>query len=188
MKKKLTEMSLEELWQLFPIFLIPYKKEWKEYFEVEKENIISLLKNSKIKRLEHIGSTTIPNIYSKDIIDILLEVDDDNFETSIEILKSNGYILMNIDDKRADFNKGYTEDGFDEKVYHLHLRMKNDIEELYFRDYLIENTDIAKDYEELKLALAPKYKHNRDKYTQEKSEFIKNITKKAKEFYKNKYE
>lgn len=191
MKKKLSDMTLEELWQLFPIFLVPHKKEWKEYFGVEKKNLLNIIDNSslikRVKRLEHIGSTTIPNIYSKDIVDILLEVDDDIFSTSIEILKLNGYILMNIDDTRATFNKGYTQDGFEQKVYHLHVRRKNDIDELYFRDYLIENPNIAKDYEKLKLKLAQEHKYNRDEYTQAKSEFIKNITQKAKKLYKNRY-
>ena len=47
---------------------------------------------------------------------------------------------------RISFNKGYTEDGFAEKVFHLHLRYRGDNGELYFRDFLIEHPDVAKEY------------------------------------------
>ena len=42
---------------------------------------------------------------------------------------------------------------FAEKVYHIHLRLKGDIDEVYFKNYLIDNPDIAKEYEELKIML-----------------------------------
>ncbi len=71
---------------------------------------------------------------------------------------------------RASFNKGYTLDGFAEKVFHLHLRYSEDNDELYFRDYLIENPDIAKEYEKLKLGLWKKYEHDRDAYTEAKTD------------------
>ena len=74
MKKKLEEMSLEELWQLFPIFLVEHKPEWKDWYELEKANLKKILGANVIKRIEHIGSTAIPNIWAKNIVDILLEV------------------------------------------------------------------------------------------------------------------
>ena len=64
------------------------------------------------------------------------------------------------------FNKGYTEEGFAEKVFHLHLRYFGDNDELYFRDYLNERPDIAEKYEQLKLSLWKKYEHDRDGYTE----------------------
>ena len=70
------------------------------------------------------------------------------------------------------FNKGYTENGFAEKVFHLHLRYIGDNDEIYFRDYLITHPDIAKEYETLKLKLWKRFEHNRDGYTESKSEFI----------------
>ena len=63
MGKKLSEMSLEELWLLFPIFLEEHKDCWQEwYFEEER-----LLKNvfSSSERISHIGSTAIPSIWAK---------------------------------------------------------------------------------------------------------------------------
>lgn len=65
-------MSLEVLWQLFPIFLTEHQDDWEEWY-LEEE---SLLKKSLpcIERISHIGSTAIPAIWAKPIIDILVEV------------------------------------------------------------------------------------------------------------------
>ena len=60
---------------------------------------------------------------------------------------------------------GYTDNGFAEKVYHLHLRLEGDHDELYFRDYLIEYPQAAKEYEQLKLSLWKQFEHDRDGYT-----------------------
>lgn len=87
---------------------------------------------------------------------------------------------MSSNENRISLNKGYTEDGFAEKVFHLHLRLKDDINEIYFRDYLNAHQDIAKEYEKLKLKLWKKYEHNRDAYTNAKTEFVKKYTELAK--------
>ncbi len=183
MGKKLNEMSLQELWELFPIFLVAHKEIWKEYYTEEKRILEDTLKGLDVKRIEHIGSTAIPHIYAKDIVDILIEVNEKDFNEAIKHLINNSYIKMNQNEQRASFNKGYTEKGFADKVFHIHLRKNQDIDEIYFRDYLIENLSVAKRYEELKLSLWKKYEHNRDGYTEAKTDFIKEITLKAKEKY-----
>lgn len=72
MGKKLSEMSLEELWHLFPIFLTEYQTCWKEWYSEEE----IFLKNAMPQgaRISHIGSTAISSIWAKPIIDILVEV------------------------------------------------------------------------------------------------------------------
>ncbi len=85
------------------------------------------------------------------------------------------------------FNKGYTEKGFAEKVFHLHLKYIGDNDELYFRDYLMEHTDVAKEYERMKLRLWKEYEFNRDGYTNAKTNFIRKYTEKAKLEYGDKY-
>ena len=181
MIKKLEEMSLEELWQLFPIFLVEHKSEWKDWYELEKANLIKILGANVIKRIEHIGSTAIPNIWAKNIVDILLEVGRiEDLARVRDLLVKNGWLVMSESTNRISLNKGYTEQGFAEKVFHLHLRLIGDHDEIYFRDYLCQHPDITQAYQELKLSLWKKFEHNRDAYTTAKTDFIKYYVSEAK--------
>ena len=94
---------------------------------------------------------------------------------------------MSRDKDRMVYNKGYTMNGFAEKVFHLHIRLRGDNDELYFRDYLIENQDVAKEYEKMKLLLWKKFEYNRDAYTENKTDFVKKYTLKAKNIYRDRY-
>lgn len=188
MSKKLSEMSLEELCELFPIFLTEHKSYWKDWFEDERKRLSLILPQNPIIQINHIGSTTVDTIWAKPIIDILVEIPKEcSMDTIKEILTCNGYICMNQSERRMSFNRGYTEKGFAEKVYHLHLRYESDNDELYFRDYLIKHPNIAKEYEKLKLDLWKKYEHDRDGYTNAKAEFVMRYTEIAKQIYKGRY-
>ncbi len=103
------------------------------------------------------------------------------------ILEQNGFVIMSMKEKRISLNKGYTETGFADKVYHIHLRYAGDNDELYFRDYLNEHPDVAKEYETLKLRLWKQYEHNRDAYTDAKTDFISKWTAEARKEYGNRY-
>ena len=185
-KKKLSEMSLEELWQLFPIFLTPHQECWKDWYQ-EEEKILKRIV-TQTERISHIGSTYIDGIWAKPIIDILLEVPHTCDLSEIKkLLEQGGYICMNHDSKRMSFNKGYTEEGFAKKVFHIHLRYMGDCDELYFRDYLMGYPEIAKEYEKMKLNLWKEYEHDRDSYTNAKTDFIGKYTKKAKLLFTDRY-
>ena len=102
-----------------------------------------------------------------------------------QILEKNGFIVMSAEANRVSLNKGYTENGFADKVFHVHLRYTGDNDELYFRDYLNEHSDVAKEYEALKLRLWKQYEHNRDAYTDAKTDFISKWTAAARKKYGN---
>lgn len=188
MGKTLTEMTLEELWELFPVFLVPHNEQWAEYYNEMNHFLHDILSDYRIHRISHIGSTAVKKIWAKNIIDILVEIDsDENMESVSKVIESNGFIRMTFDTNRISFNRGYTENGFEEKVFHLHLRQAGDNDELYFRDYLNEHPQIAKEYEQLKLNLWKQYEHNRDAYTQAKSDFIEKWTLEAKKIYQSRY-
>lgn len=82
---------------------------------------------------------------------------------------------MSVSDTRMSFNKGYTPEGYADKVFHIHFHRIGDNDEILFRDYLIAHPMAAKEYERLKLSLLPKYSHDRDGYTDAKSEFVRKI-------------
>ena len=189
MTKTLEDMTLEELWQLFPIFLREHQLEWKDWYEEERLRLLSFFPEYQIVRLSHIGSTSVETIWAKPIVDIMLEIP---IETDMAIIRDlllqNGYLLMSESQGRMSFNKGYTPSGFAKRVFHLHLRYEGDHDELYFRDYLQEHPAVAKNYEQLKLSLWKQYEHNRDAYTDSKTDFIKKYTKEAKKLYGRRYE
>lgn len=85
------------------------------------------------------------------------------------------------------FQRGYTEEGFAERVFHLHLRLAGDNDELYFQDFLNAHRDSALAYEKLKLNLWKQYEHDRDAYTAAKGEFVKECTRLAKQEFAGKY-
>lgn len=189
MPKPLSEMTLEELWQLFPITLTAHNPEWQSWYDEMSATLRAALSSRKIRRISHIGSTAISGIWAKPIVDILVEIaPDEDMPAVAELIEKSGFIKMSEEDSRVSFNSGYTENGFAEKVYHLHLRYAGDNDELYFRDYLRDNPHIAKEYERLKLSLWQEFEHDRDGYTQAKTEFVKMQTSAAKESYKNRYD
>lgn len=184
--KELSELSPEELWQLFPIILTAHRDCWTEWYGEEAE----ILRNSlpELERISHIGSTAVKGIWAKPTIDILAEIPAGrhlaDFRSAIE---ECGYICMAEYDNRMDFNKGYTPQGFAERVFHLHLRHSGDNDELYFRDYLAENPDVAAEYERLKLDLWKRFEHDRDAYTLHKGDFVKHHTERAKILFAGRY-
>ena len=76
--KELSEMSLEELWQLFPIVLTKPNDRWGNDYAEEKSLLFHLLCNMNLVRISHIGSTSIQAIWAKPIIDILIEMNDNS--------------------------------------------------------------------------------------------------------------
>ena len=186
MGKKLSEMSLEELWQLFPICLTEHKDFWKDWY-AEEETLLKPLFH-QTARISHIGSTAVSSVWAKPVVDILVEVPKDcKLSDSKDLLAENGYICMSQSEDRISFNKGYTEYGYASRVFHLHLRYAGDNDELYFRDYLMGHADIAAQYEKMKLKLWKEYECNRDAYTDAKTEFIVKWTAEAKKIYSGRY-
>lgn len=185
--KELSEMSLEELWQLFPIQLTEHNNNWDNWFRDENERLKSVLSEASDVKIYHIGSTAIRAIWAKPIVDILIEVSSmSKLKVVKKLLSEAGYLCMNETDTRMTFNKGYTKYGFAERVFHIHVRLYGDHDELYFRDFMNEKPELAKEYEKLKLSLWKQYEHDREGYTNAKTELVKEYTKQAKAFYGDK--
>lgn len=175
MGRSLKDMTLEELWQLFPIVLTPHDPQWPVWANEEITHLTNILPGYN-KTISHIGSTAIPGIKAKPIIDILIEIPEDADLPAIRtLMESSGYICMAIADERMSFNKGYTPNGYEERVFHIHFHRLGDNDEILFRNYLIEHPEIAKEYECLKTSLLPQFKYNRDGYTDAKSSFVRHI-------------
>ena len=168
-------MSLEELWKLFPIYLEEHDPSWEAWAHEEAEFLRRLLHDFN-PVINHVGSTAIPLIKSKPIIDLIVElVRIADFKHVKGIMENEGYICMSESDGRMSFNRGYTPEGYAERVFHIHLRRVGDNDEILFRDYLNAHPDTAREYEALKLSLISRFRNNRDGYTSAKTDFVKSI-------------
>ncbi|WP_434655313.1 GrpB family protein [Thermoanaerobacterium thermosaccharolyticum] len=160
--------------------IAPFCDVWKQYFEEEKELLYKLLGTDAVD-IQHIGSTAVPGLSAKPIIDIMVGVKALNDGLKhVETLEKQGYEFRGEAGipGRLFFAKGSPEF----RTHHLHMvEYKSDfwINHLLFRDYLIQHSDTAKEYERVKMGLAQKYEFDREAYTEGKSEFIQEVLRRA---------
>lgn len=192
MGKELSEMTNEELWRLFPIILCEHDPSWADRYEQESAVIARAIGEKNIVRISHIGSTSVPGLVAKPTIDILMEITQDcDTVKLINDMEAVGYLYSSKPENPPPhmmFMKGYTPQGFRGQAYHVHVRYGGDWNELYFRDYLRDHKAAADEYGKLKTALRETYEHDRDGYTDAKTDFINRYTELARVEYKGRYE
>ncbi len=201
MKKKVSELTPEEFQKTFPIVLKEYNPSYKEWYEVEKDHILSVVNNEDVLRINHIGSSAVEGMIAKPIIDILLEINGSCDVTKLlNDLNTIGYGEGIFQESKHPFrlllSKGMTCDGFSEKVYFLHVRYLGDWNELYFRDFLRVHPDIAKEYGKLKLNILNDINNGiiermpngiPNGYSQAKFSFVEKFSAIAKHEFQNRY-
>jgi len=184
MTRKLSDLTQEELWQLFPIFLTEPKPQWAAIYAAAEARFKEVLAAYVPFRISHVGSTAIPGIWAKNIVDVMIELaPGTDMEAVAQEIEAQGFTRKYTEEGRIFLHLGYTEQGFADEVIHLHLRYRGDNDELYFRDYLLEHPECAREYEALKMRLWKQYEHNRDAYTEGKTAFIRKQTEAAKAAY-----
>jgi GrpB-like predicted nucleotidyltransferase (UPF0157 family) len=172
--------------------VMPYDPLWPVLFEQEKEHLLACLPGQLINRIEHFGSTAVPGLAAKPIIDILVEV------TSLEetrkqiapILESREYDYFwrpTWGDDTPPFYAWFIKrDTGGNRTHHIHM-VEHDFEHwdrLLFRDYLIEHPEVANEYQDLKYRLYKAHPDDRIVYTKGKTEFILGVTAMAKKYFK----
>jgi GrpB-like predicted nucleotidyltransferase (UPF0157 family) len=181
----LNELSTDELGQLFPVIIVDYNPEWVKMYLLEKQNILKTIGPDIILRIEHIGSTAVPGLCAKPTIDILIEISDiTDTDILVSKLQKIRYQYIPRPDKPPPhimLAKGYSKKGFSGQAYHIHVRYSGDWDEIIFRNYLINNPEVTHEYCELKRKLSIEFIHDREKYTESKSDFIRRTTKTARE-------
>jgi GrpB-like predicted nucleotidyltransferase (UPF0157 family) len=175
------------------VAVVPYDPSWPAAFRRERDHLTSCLPSDLLGRVEHFGSTAVPGLAAKPIVDMLVEVTDlEATKTRIApILESQGYDYFwratHGDDGPpfyAWFIKRDPRTGA--RTHHIHMvekRFTEHWDRLLFRDYLIERPDVAREYELLKAQLAAAFAHDRIGYTQGKREFVDRVTQQAKQHY-----
>ncbi len=159
--------------------LSDYNPIWKYLYEIEEEAVLSSCKINP-EQIQHFGSTSINGISAKPVIDIILGIDPDQLDDTIQNLSKIGYTYKaNFEPKEWHFlTKGFE----DNITHHLHLCHYNSFffkSHIAFRDYLLNHPDDRADYQKLKLELQTRFADDRPSYTKAKDEFIKKILNKC---------
>lgn len=158
------------------VFLSEYKNEWPSEFEKEKEFLLQKIRPWPHGAIEHVGSTSVPNLAAKPIIDIMFGVKSlECSKEAIGILEDNGYCYYPY---KIEVMHWFCKPSPEKRTHHLHLiPYKSPLwqERITFRNVLRESPEIALEYAKLKQSLAAKYTSDREAYTQGKWPFIKKV-------------
>jgi GrpB-like predicted nucleotidyltransferase (UPF0157 family) len=158
--------------------IVAHNPQWAAQFAAERNRLVELLPG-RFTAIEHIGSTAIPHLAAKPIIDILAGVSTfPEADALLEPLCSHGYVTS------AEFNatlpdrRWLMRHAFGRRTHHLHLVVFGGdrwVQSLRFRDVLRGHPVIAARYEHLKVQLADQHRHEREAYTRAKTEFINEV-------------
>ena len=166
-------------WSLEPVTLVEDEGLWRGAFAAELERIRPALGPHAL-RIEHVGSTSIPGIVAKPIVDLAIEIDSlDSAPACIVALELLGYrYVPEFEEMLPD--RRYLKLDRDDFAFHVHIygHGHKEFEDLIlFRDHLHENPDDARAYEDLKKDLASRL--GRRDYTRAKAPFIQSIIERA---------
>ena len=166
------------------IYMVPHDPNWRQEFESEAKRITDAL-GDNVVTVHHIGSTAIPNIYAKPVVDILLVVHDhadlDAKQAAIEALGYEAFGEFGIPTRRY-FRKDNADGDRTHQIHAFEDGSPQIARHLAFRDYMIAHPDAAREYSDLKRELAAKHPNDIEAYMDGKDEFIQEINRRAASF------
>ena len=167
------------------IQIVDYDERWPALFESEKRHLEACLPGDVVLRIEHFGSTAVPGLAAKPIVDMLVEVSDFQAmrERVVPVLEAQGYEYFwrpTLGDDTPPYYGWFIKRDpvSGERTHHIHM-VEADLAEhwdrLRFRDHLIAHPEDAERYATLKRAASAEHPDDRAAYTRAKSEFIAKI-------------
>jgi GrpB-like predicted nucleotidyltransferase (UPF0157 family) len=165
-----------------PIHLEPYNAAWPRLFEEEAATLEAVLAPWLAGPIEHIGSTAVPGLVAKPIIDIMAGVRD--LPSSVgarSAVETLAYVYFPY---RAEVMHWFCKPSPTHRTHHLHLVPFNSqlwSDRLEFRDYLRSSPSAAREYTALKMSLAARNRFDREAYTTGKGDFVRSILQRAQE-------
>jgi len=171
--------------------IVAHDPAWAQSFATEKAHLLTCLPAELIQRIEHFGSTAVPGLAAKPIVDMLVEVTDlESAKTRIApILQAQGYDYYwrpNFGDDVPPWYAWFVKrDASGARTHHIHMientpEFAEFFDRLLFRDYLIAHPEVAREYAELKMRLSRDFPNDRVAYTEGKTKFIVDVTRLAK--------
>ena len=171
-----------------PVEIVPYDSRWPELFVAERDRLLSMFP-AHIRRVEHFGSTAVPGLAAKPVVDMLIEVAslDETRSQIVPVLERAGYDYFwrpSEGDHVPPFYAWFIRrDNQGRRTHHIHMVERDypQWEALSFRDYLIAHPETAAEYLNVKRRLAAEFPNDREAYTEGKGVFIREITARATE-------
>ncbi|WP_096186603.1 GrpB family protein [Evansella halocellulosilytica] len=166
-------------WATETIEIVEPDLNWLNKGEQEKEQLLTLLSSFGVNEIEHYGSTSIPKLPAKPIIDLMAKVDHfQHVEKIASLLASDHwhYVPPSLDNR--PWQRFFVKVSNEKRVAHLHLLQKDDERwdmQLQFRDKLRGNPHFVAQYASLKTQLANEFSDDRETYTKEKTAFIHKV-------------
>ena len=158
------------------ISILPYSAHWPELFASEAQVVRAALDAWLVAEVEHVGSTAVPGLSAKPIIDIMAPVRD--LESSNQAIAAAESVSYCYYPYKPDEMHWFCKPSPAARTHHLHLipwRSPLWHERLAFRNALRENSSLARQYENLKFELAARYPKDREAYTRAKGPFIASV-------------
>jgi GrpB-like predicted nucleotidyltransferase (UPF0157 family) len=154
--------------------IIPYQKNWPQKFETEKEKLSEIFGQGAIM-IEHIGSTSIPGLAAKNIVDIGILIEHaEDANKYVGELEKLGYTFNGTSTERHFFRKYQNDDN-----YHLSIAYQDRgsfwNRQILFRDFLIANPKYTEEYQNLKKDLIEKDPTGGDEYIGGKTKFVNKV-------------
>jgi GrpB-like predicted nucleotidyltransferase (UPF0157 family) len=157
-----------------PVKIAPYDPIWPARFEEERAALVAAIGDWVVGGVHHVGSTSVPGLASKPIIDILVGVGDlEGSRSCFDRLGALGYLYAPY---RTTEMHWFCKPDPSRRTHHLHLVPTDSArfrDELAFRDHLRSHGGVAQEYGLLKRGLAKKFEHDREAYTAAKADFIR---------------
>ena len=153
--------------------IVEYRPEWAEIFEREREAILDKC-SPWVMEVHHVGSTSVPGLAAKPILDIMPVVANPvDGENAVEPMTRLGYRYRGDNGLPGRFYFDKVVDGRTVMHCHMYPQDHSDVRKLVaFRDRLRTDRETASEYERLKRVLASKYRDDREAYTDGKGAFI----------------
>ncbi|GGE58283.1 GrpB family protein [Priestia taiwanensis] len=177
----MVEQNNWPVWATESVEIVKPNPDWQDEGKREKEELYTLLAPLGISKIEHIGSTSIPDLPAKPIIDLMAEAHSfDRLEDISTALSTYDwhYVSPKLDER--PWRRFFVKVKNNKRVAHLHVMLKGEKrweQQLLFRNRLRENPQLVYDYANLKQELAREFHQDREAYTKAKTEFIKRVLK-----------
>lgn len=159
-----------------PVYVVPYDPSWPARFVAEREALARVLAPWLAGPIEHIGSTAVPGLVAKPVIDIMGAVESlEASRPALAAVAELGYVYFPY---REDIMHWLCKPSDEVRTHHLHLVPYGSPlwrERLAFRDRLRADPDVAAEYAALKLELAVRYQLDREAYTDAKEPFVRRV-------------